>query len=213
MTYASYPPSQPPSYPPSAPVRRYFGWGSVMDLIIIGLCVVSLGAGGLAFGTRILAYEAFVVRSGSMEPTIGAGSVVVVEQVPATLLREGDIIAYRRPVRPPVTVTHRIVYLRLNDDPQNPAPLIRTQGDANNLPDPWQIELFGVASRVIFWVPWVGYLYDAAREPVGQLTLVVMPALILTWIVGTTVRGWWRRWAERRRRVATGAVAVPGGWR
>ena len=111
-----------------------------MDLVIMALCAVGLGAGALAFGSRILQYEAYVVRTGSMAPTIPAGSVVIVEPVSPLALKEGDILSYRRPAAPPITVTHRIVFLRLNDDDRNPAPLIRTQGDANGVPDPWQIE-------------------------------------------------------------------------
>ncbi|MBU6289890.1 MAG: signal peptidase I [Chloroflexi bacterium] len=146
-----------------------------MDLVIMALCAVGLGAGALAFGSRILQYEAYVVRTGSMAPTIPAGSVVIVEPVSPLALKEGDILSYRRPAAPPITVTHRIVFLRLNDDDRNPAPLIRTQGDANGVPDPWQIELYGVAWRAVLWVPWLGYLYDVARQPFAQLLLVGVP--------------------------------------
>lgn len=190
---------------PRRRVRRRFGWGSAVDLAVMTVCAVALGAGALAFGSRILAYEAYVVRTGSMSPTIPAGSVVIVEPVPPLALKEGDILSYRRPASPPITVTHRIVFLRVNDDPYNPAPLIRTQGDANGVPDPWQIELYGVAWRAVFWVPWLGYGYDAARHPAGQVGLVGVPgALLGGWAALAAVRGA-TAWRQRRRVAGTRA--------
>lgn len=189
--------------PPARRVRRRFGWHSAMDVLLLAVIAISLGAGAVAFGSRILEYEAYVVRTGSMAPTIPSGSVVVVEPVSPLALREGDILSYRRPAAPPITVTHRIVFLRLNEDERNPAPRIRTQGDANGTPDPWQIELYGVAWRAVFWVPWLGYLYDAAREPFAQLVLVGVPIGLLGGWAATTVGhavGTWRQ--ARRREVA-----------
>jgi signal peptidase len=181
--------------------RRRFGWQSALDLVIAGVCAVALGAGSLAFGSRLLSYEAYVVRTGSMAPTIPAGSVVLVEPVSPLALKEGDILSYRRPVAPPITVTHRIVFLRLNDDERNPAPMIRTQGDANGVPDPWQIELYGVAWRAVLWLPWLGYLYDIARQPFAQLLLVGVPGgLMGGWAAITVARalGSWRQPAPGR---------------
>jgi signal peptidase len=176
-------------------IRRRFGLRSALDVIIMAVCAVALGAGSLAFGSRILRFEAYVVRTGSMAPTIPAGSVVIVEPVSPLDLREGDILSYRRPAAPPITVTHRIVYLRLNNDDRNPAPLIRTQGDANGVPDPWQIELYGVAWRALIWVPWLGYVYDLARQPLAQLALVGVPGgLMGGWAALAVARlvGEWR---------------------
>ena len=194
----SFPPAGATVMPamPRRRTRRRFGWHSALDVLVMGVCAIALGAGSLAFGSRLLKYEAYVVRTGSMAPTIPAGSVVLVEPVSPLDLKEGDILSYRRPAAPPITVTHRIVFLRMNDDERNPAPMIRTQGDANGVPDPWQIELYGVAWRAVFWVPWLGYLYDIARQPFAQLLLVGVPGgLMGGWAAIATARfvGEWRR--------------------
>ena len=194
-------------YGPPPRTRRFFGWRSLMDVVVIMACVAALSAGALGIGTRLFAYETFIVRTGSMAPAMPAGSVAVAEPVAPITLKEGDIITYRRPVAPPVTITHRIVYLRINEDPKNPAPLIRTQGDANAVPDPWQIELYGVAWRVVFWVPWLGYVFDMAHEPAGQIGLVLVPGTLLA---GYFVVGAWRIWRRARREQAAATAQTYG---
>jgi hypothetical protein len=48
----------------------------------------------------------------------------------------------------------------------------------------------------VFWVPWLGYLYDIARQPFAQLLLVGVPGgLMGGWAAIATARfvGEWRR--------------------
>lgn len=122
-------------------------------------------------------YSIFVVRSGSMEPTIKEGSVVVVK--PEEDYRIGDIITFHAGFRGPngerVPVTHRIHDIRI----ERGNPVFITKGDANEEVDQREILRRDVIGKTIFWVPYVGYAVEAARRPFGFLALVLIPAGII----------------------------------
>ena len=173
--------SPAPPAPAVAPARRTAKRRiSAGDLVLLVGCVMVLGAAIVAVIPRVLNYQTYIVRTGSMEPTIRAGSVVVVEPVKPVSLKVGDIITYRRPEEPDRMVTHRIYQLRIPDNVPNPAPVIRTKGDANAVPDPWQIELRGTAWKEVFSIPLLGYVFDFAHGRWGTILFLFVPAIALS---------------------------------
>jgi signal peptidase I len=74
-------------------------------------------------------YEVKIVKSGSMEPAIHTGSVVVVK--PEASYKQGDVITFGKDTKTQVPTTHRIV------DTQVKSGIMHyiTKGDANNAPD------------------------------------------------------------------------------
>src|SRR5688500_13738077 len=67
----------------------------------------------IAFGSilvpLLLGWQSLVVYSGSMEPTIPVGSIVVLQPVAPAQLQVGDVVTFARTAEPGVQVTHRIV--------------------------------------------------------------------------------------------------------
>lgn len=70
-----------------------------------------------------------VVLSGSMEPAIQTGDLILIRQTDTALLREGDVVCYLASGK---AVTHRIVSIATGEDGR---PRYITQGDANNTAD------------------------------------------------------------------------------
>lgn len=116
--------------------------------------------------------KVFVVQSGSMEPAIKTGSVVITQ--PQTSYDVGEIITYTRRADA-ISVTHRIVSV----ESQGGRVSYITKGDANNGPDSAPVPASIVLGRVLFSIPFVGYAVAAARTPYGFLIIVVVPALII----------------------------------
>jgi signal peptidase I len=115
--------------------------------------------------------ERYVVAGDSMAPSIGRGSVVLERRVPVSSLRVGDVITFRPPASAGVEglVTHRIVSLA--DDE------VQTQGDADPVPDPWQLRLDQPSqARVVAALPYVGHFYLALMHP-GWWTVVAVISL------------------------------------
>lgn len=137
------------------------------------LLILALLAGTLP---SFLGYESFVVYSGSMEPAIGVGDLVVVGPARPESLMVGDIITYRTAQRPDVVVTHRLVEIGLDEQGRM---VFHTKGDANNVVDQVVVEPRAVLGRVAYAVPKVGYLVEFSRRAEGKLLLIGIPGLLL----------------------------------
>ncbi|WP_255151897.1 signal peptidase I [Halorarius halobius] len=110
--------------------------------------------------------HAFVVLSGSMEPSIAPGDVVVVAGGPVAV---GDVITFRR--GGDVPTTHRVV--EVVDG------AYRTKGDANENVDAGLVQPEQVLGRVAFVLPFVGHVVLWANTQTGFLLLVALPLAAL----------------------------------
>jgi signal peptidase len=72
------------------------------------------------------------VYTGSMEPAIPVGSVVVIKPANPETLKVGDIICFKTEAESPKTVTHRIIGITSQG--------FITKGDANEDPDQWIVK-------------------------------------------------------------------------
>ena len=142
-----------------------------IKLVFAGTVIVA----GMGVAPRILSYQTYIVRTGSMSPAILPGAVVIVEPVPPVTLKVGDVITYRRPDQPQISITHRIVTIRYEESSPG-GPIIRTKGDANPTPDPWHVQLYGTAWREVLSVPFLGYIFDIAQHPAGRVLFFMVPA-------------------------------------
>ncbi|MEX2274931.1 MAG: signal peptidase I [Actinomycetota bacterium] len=155
-------------------VRRLVGrWAAMVALWL----VLGLGAGFVAAITLpyVQGNRSLTVLSGSMEPAISTGDVVVVEQIPPLDARVGDIVSFRDPDDPSRLVTHRVRSMEVE---QNEVEFI-TKGDANTSVEQWRITPDGQIGRAVFRVPKIGYVLFYLRGSLGRLLLIVLPALLL----------------------------------
>jgi signal peptidase I len=130
----------------------------------------------IALLPRLGLYRAVTVLSGSMRPTFAPGDMVAVAPEPVSAVRVGQVISYQVPTGVHQVETHRIVKILQG----GAHPVIQTQGDANNWPDPWTAKLDGrTAWRLVAVVPHLGYLVNWLRS--GSLRIVaiiIAPALL-----------------------------------
>ena len=112
--------------------------------------------------------DGFVVLSGSMEPALSPGDVVIVDaSVPVEV---GDVITYRTGADT-VPTTHRVVGVQDGG--------YETKGDANENADTGLVAPEGVIGGVVLTIPVVGHVILWANTPVGYVTLVVAPLVLL----------------------------------
>ncbi len=117
--------------------------------------------------------EMKIVQSGSMEPYLPVGSLVIIK--PALEYRAGDVVTFGPDTKTQVPTTHRIVEARSEAGAQ----VFTTKGDANEEADPEPVARQDIIGKVIAHVPVVGYLLDFARTPFGFALLVGVPALMV----------------------------------
>lgn len=146
--------------------------------------------GPLAFGDR-----PYTVLTGSMEPTISAGDVVIDERISPLEAEVGDVVTFRDPQDQSRQLTHRVKSIRR----QGSHLWFVTQGDANNTVEHWRVATGGSLGRVLYTVPWVGHVAVLTKTPLGLALLVIVPVLLLAL---DEMQKIWRRPEEKTIREA-----------
>lgn len=126
-------------------------------------------------------YKVMIVQSGSMEPAIKTGSIVVVR--PAVTYDVGDVITFGPTPKGKVPTTHRIVSENIKNGMESYA----TKGDSNDTADLKEVLQKDVIGKVYFSVPFVGYALAAAKEPIGFMILIIVPALLILFDEGKKI--------------------------
>ena len=141
---------------------------------IVAVCIATVAILLLVSTFPITGNVKFLtVLSGSMEPTIHTGSVVVIK--PAARYKVNDIVTSGRNSRTQVSTTHRIVSLREQDG----MTLFTTKGDANNASDIAEIRMSDIQGKVLLSLPNFGYVINFIRKPAGLIIIVVIPAFFI----------------------------------
>jgi signal peptidase len=117
--------------------------------------------------------EVKIVQSGSMEPTIQTGGAIVIKPYPS--YRMWDVITFGEDTQTAIPTTHRIVDI----EERNGETFFLTKGDANEESDSEWVAESEVIGAVVFDMPYAGYVLDFARQPVGFVLLVVLPAGVI----------------------------------
>lgn len=135
-----------------------------------------LGIAGLLIGSMLPIpgnVELKIVKSGSMEPTIPTGSLVIVK--PGTRYSIGDVITFGADTATQIPTTHRIIAFT----GENRETMYTTKGDANEEADPNPVARQDVIGKIVFHIPYVGFILDFARQPLGFALLIGVPAALV----------------------------------
>ena len=140
--------------------------------IALIICATTIAAIFLIFYRPVsLAGDTYYepVYSGSMEPAIPVGGILIIKPVNPETLKIGDIICFK--LSQPTSITHRIK--NITDEG------FITKGDANNAPDQWTVKKENVIGKVMLTVPFIGYLGYFVKTPIGFIVLIIIPASLI----------------------------------
>jgi signal peptidase len=144
--------------------------------VVTWAVIACAAAVALAVGLPgLFGYKSFTVMSGSMEPAIGTGSVVVERPIAPREARVGDVVTFKDPEGTGRLITHRVTRVRVS----GPTASFVTKGDANTTVERWNVPAGGSIGRVAYDVPKVGYAMVLAGGRHGRLLLIALPALLL----------------------------------
>lgn len=122
----------------------------------------------------VLGYGSVVVISGSMEPEIKVGDLLIIKEQPDGSYRVGDVVTYLDGNN---LVTHRIIAID-QDEKNAETLLVTTQGDSNNTADePFPIQK--IKGKVVAVPPYVGAAIMAVKTPLGMVALLVVGFLAI----------------------------------
>lgn len=150
----------------------------LLVLMILGVGFVALTAKRSPDGIpTIRDHKVLSVISGSMEPAIHTGDVIIIRPVARMEeIAEGDIITFRTKAEHDMLITHRVVgIISVNKVPK----AFVTKGDANDSEDLSTVSFEQVVGRYAFRVPYFGYISSFIRKPLGVVLVVIVPGLVL----------------------------------
>ncbi|TKX86493.1 signal peptidase I [Halorubrum sp. SS5] len=124
--------------------------------------------------------QSYVVLSGSMEPAMSPGDVIIVNSVPAAAIERNDVITFGGQGGDTPT-THRVIEVVEREG----TTAFRTQGDANEDPDGSLVTPDQLQGKVLspggylLVIPLIGYLINFASTQSGFVLFVALPVSLL----------------------------------
>ena len=132
----------------------------------------------------IMGIKPFIVLTGSMEPVINAGDLVIVKEVKENELKINDIIAFRY-TKEDVVLIHRIVGIEENEGKI----LFTTKGDSNETEDKLNIEYKNIEGIYSFRLNGIGtiamFIKTQPGIAISLLTIVTESSLWLLTFPGS----------------------------
>ncbi len=127
---------------------------------ITGWIITTVAAVGIIwFTVGLFPFQPALVGSGSMEPKMYPGDVVIIAKVPADNVVVGDIIQFRVPEG--ITVMHRVIKIQKTEDGDK---VFITKGDANSEPDPDPVIPANVIGKAVMTIPKIGWASVAVKD-------------------------------------------------
>lgn len=142
---------------------------SLLRILVLIVCGTIFGLNMYMFNAKRLVgnempmpfgYGAAVVLSGSMEPTISTGDLIIVKEKPEYAI--DDVVVFQDDGE---LIVHRIIAME--------GEYIVTQGDANNAADA-PVNIASVKGMMIAAIPYVGTFANILKTPIGTVSLVAL---------------------------------------
>ena len=137
--------------------------------------------------------------SGSMEPQLKEGSLVITRPVEPDTIAVGDIITFLPTTSDDDPITHRVIHIETNS-------LLHftTRGYANNGKDSSIVSPRDLLGKVCLHIPYLGYITEFLKTPWGFMVALVIPSLA---IITIYLRSIWRLVSSERKKEIPDSVA------
>lgn len=176
-------------------------WHAVRQFLVDGALWTLGGLGAIsliaAIAAHVWGFSIVLFSTGSMTPTIPAGSAALVRLLPAAELHVGDVTTVER--KDLLPITHRITSIKpvagLPDSRE-----ITMRGDANEQEDPSPY-VVSQARLVITSVPGIANMFQGMRNPLLMGGLTILAGLLVSW-------AFWPRTSKRATVVAAAALVA-----
>ncbi|HWI44214.1 MAG TPA: signal peptidase I [Nocardioides sp.] len=163
--------------------RTVFGWMRSVTAwaVIIAAAGVLLAA---VVVPRVAGGRPYTVLTGSMQPHLPPGTLVIVRPVPTEEIGVGSVITYQVRSGEPTVVTHRVVAVRMTPAGE---PVFRTKGDANDVADDRWVRPVQVRGELWYAVPYLGHLSQLISSQDRQRVVYGIAVALVLYGVGMFV--------------------------
>ena len=135
----------------------------ILGTIITWIVAVGIIVAALIFAQdnspqkSIFGYRYYTVLTGSMEPELSVGDVVIVKLKDAEDIEVGDVITFNPSSDSEAYLTHRVTE-KIEDYDGTGTTCFKTKGDANDTEDSFLIDEARVIGTVELHIPVIGYV-------------------------------------------------------
>ena len=177
-------------------------WWAGQALAWAVILVASLAVAVGVLIPRIGGATPYTILTGSMQPHLPPGTLVVVKPVPVEQIGVGSVITYQLESGEPTVVTHRVVSVVQGTDGE---PRFITRGDANGANDAEPVLPIQVRGALWYAVPRLGWISNAMEQEQRNSAVYAVAGglgLYAAWMFVGAVR-------DRRRGSEVGAAPAP----
>ena len=160
--------------------KIFFAIIDIISVLIIAaaifvLCIVLMTTPGKP--PQIMGYTALRITTGSMAPTYGIDTMVIVKDTKASEIQEGDVISFYStdPSLDGAVNTHRVVEVH----EENGARTFVTKGDKNNVVDAYDVEEKYLIGKVVYASKLLGKLSRLVSNPIVFLPVILSPLAVI----------------------------------
>ncbi len=149
--------------------------GRILRYVILAILVLTIAINLLMLGNKFilgkdnpefLGYMTAIVLTGSMEPHIAPGDLLVFKKQDSYGLNQVVIFTQENSL-----VTHRIVDIKEGE--------FITKGDANNTKDFYPVKPNQVLGLLVLRLPKLGFVIDFFKNPIGIFLVILF---LLLWV-------------------------------
>lgn len=145
--------------------------GNVVYWVIIAVLMVIAASTAFSVLKTPGGFKMLVVQSGSMEPVIKTGSVILIKK--QDTYNVDDIVSFVGSGRD--STTHRITKTSIVKGKE----IFNTKGDVNKGEDQEKVGIDNILGKAVFTLPYLGYVIAFTRTQQGFIFLIVIPATII----------------------------------
>ena len=149
-------------------IKNIVLWTVIAFLALV--LIVSMYSRLAGKAPSLFGYSLYRVSSGSMQPELMVGDIILVQQCDGATVLEDDIVSYNgtKGEMEGRLVTHRVVKAPYTRDGET---WLVTRGDANKSDDP-PITADQVTGKLVTKLSFLNWMFDFFATPFGLLTLI-----------------------------------------
>ncbi len=162
-------------------VLKVLSWIVLIFLILLATILIYYVVSSKIYEAKGKKFEPLIslytIISPSMEPNINVYDVVLTKKVKSEEVKEGDVITFisSSTLGEGLTITHRVKsVIKTEGDIK-----FRTQGDNNPIPDSALVTSNNLLGKVVFIIPFLGYIQFMLQSKSGWLFFLLIPAIIV----------------------------------
>lgn len=153
-------------------------------LSLLALCMALLAAIVLIVAPLLTGSQTYTVLTNSMAPAYPPGTYLVVQPTDVNQLRTGDVVTYQIASGRPEVITHRITGFLADQEGER---LFVTKGDNNDVADR-PVQAVQVRGKLLYAVPYVGFLANALGHTDRGLAVTALAVLLIGWGIAMIAR-------------------------